>query len=63
MIDEVFDLATERAALEAFGGSYSPEKLLELIDVKTVKNKAIDLINCDWATNLLWGYIGNLYPN
>ena len=47
MIAEVFDLATERAALEAMGGSYSPEQLRELIDVDLVQQKAIALINFD----------------
>jgi Mg/Co/Ni transporter MgtE len=45
MIEEVFDLALERASLEAFGGSYSPEQLQDLIDRDSITTKAISLID------------------
>ncbi|GAB4236380.1 MAG: hypothetical protein Kow0049_21440 [Stanieria sp.] len=44
MIEEVFDLAVEKASLEAFGGSYSPEQLQKLIDRDSITAKAISLI-------------------
>ena len=47
IIDEVFDLAVERAALEAFGGSYSAVNLLEFIAPNSIKEKAIALIKFD----------------
>ncbi|AFZ33879.1 protein of unknown function DUF29 [Stanieria cyanosphaera PCC 7437] len=44
MIEEVFDLAVEKASLEAFGGSYNPEQLQKLIDRDSITAKAISLI-------------------
>jgi Domain of unknown function DUF29 len=44
-IDDAFQSAVERAALEAFEGMYREEELLEMIDPEVVKAKALNLIN------------------
>lgn len=40
IIDDAFEIALKGAAAEAFGGEYSPEKLLEVINPKIIKSKA-----------------------
>jgi hypothetical protein len=45
IIDDAFELALEGAAIEAFGGVYAQQELLELIDIERVKTKAISLID------------------
>ncbi|GAB4531543.1 MAG: hypothetical protein Tsb0014_15200 [Pleurocapsa sp.] len=45
-IDEAFEAAIERAALEAFEGRYDSNELEQMIDVKQVKQTALNLINC-----------------
>ena len=44
-IDEAFEAAIERAALEAFEGRHDSDELKQLIDVKQVKETALTLIN------------------
>ena len=44
-IDEAFEAAIERAALEAFEGRHDSDELQQLIDVEKVKEIALDLIN------------------
>jgi hypothetical protein len=43
-IDEAFEAAIERAALEAFEGRYDSDELMQMIDVVKVKETAIALI-------------------
>ncbi|MGL4882229.1 MAG: DUF29 family protein [Waterburya sp.] len=45
IIDDAFEIALKGAAIEAFGGDYSQEELLKLIDPQKIKNKALSLIN------------------
>ena len=45
IIEDAFEIALKGAALEAFGGSYSQEELLDLIDPNNIKNKALSLID------------------
>lgn len=45
IIDDAFELALEGAAIEAFGGAYDQQELLNLIDVDQIKAKAISLLN------------------
>ena len=45
IIDDAFELAVEGAAIEAFGGAYSEQELLNLINVEQIKNKAISCLN------------------
>lgn len=45
IIDDAFDLALEGAAIEAFGGAYDEQELLNLIDVNQIKKKAISLLD------------------
>jgi hypothetical protein len=43
-IEEVFQDALERAALEAFGGAYSAHALAEMIDEAQIKEQALHMI-------------------
>ena len=45
IIDDAFELALEGAAIEAFGGAYDEQELLELIKVDEIKNKAISVLD------------------
>ncbi|MGL5793599.1 MAG: DUF29 family protein [Waterburya sp.] len=45
IIDDAFEIALKGAAIEAFGGDYSQEELLKLIDSQKIKNKALSLID------------------
>ena len=45
IIEDAFELAVEGAAIEAFGGAYSEQELLNLINVEQIKNKAISCLN------------------
>lgn len=45
IIDDAFELALEGAAIEAFGGAYDEQELLELIKVAEIKNKAISVLD------------------
>ena len=45
IIDDAFDLALEGAAIEAFGGAYDEQELLNLVDVTQIKKKAISLLD------------------
>ena len=49
IIDDAFSLALEGAAIEAFGGAYNEQELLDKIDVNEIKAKAMSLI--DSTTN------------
>ncbi|MEM6611985.1 MAG: hypothetical protein AAF652_06980 [Cyanobacteria bacterium P01_C01_bin.72] len=43
-IDEAFEAAIRRAALEAFEGTHNRDELQQMIDVSGVKQAAFDLI-------------------
>ena len=45
IINDAFELALEGAAIEAFGGAYDEQQLLNMIDVEKVKDKAISLLD------------------
>jgi DNA integrity scanning protein DisA with diadenylate cyclase activity len=45
IIDDAFELALEGAAIEAFGGAYNEQELLELIKVDQIKDKVISLLD------------------
>ncbi len=45
-IEEAFEAAIERAALEAFEGRYDGDELVQMIDVTKIKETALTLINC-----------------
>ena len=45
-IDEAFEAAIERAALEAFEGRHDGDELERMIDGAKVKETALNLINC-----------------
>ncbi len=45
IINDAFELALEGASIEAFGGAYDEQQLLNLIDVDQIKNKAISLLD------------------
>lgn len=45
IIDDAFELALEGAAIEAFGGTYDEQELLELIKVAEIKDKAISVLD------------------
>jgi hypothetical protein len=45
IIEDAFELALKGAAIEAFGGDYSQEELLKLINAEEIKGKALSLIN------------------
>jgi DNA integrity scanning protein DisA with diadenylate cyclase activity len=45
IIDDAFELALEGAAIEAFGGAYDEQELLELIKVDEIKDKAISVLD------------------
>lgn len=45
IINDAFELALEGAAIEAFGGAYDEEELLNLIDVEKIKEKAISFLH------------------
>ncbi len=45
IINDAFDLALERAAIEAFGGAYNEREILNKIDVDEIKAKAMNLID------------------
>ena len=45
IIDDAFGLALEGAAIEAFGGAYNEQELLEMVDAERIKNKAISLLD------------------
>ena len=45
IINDAFELALEGAAIEAFGGAYDEQELLELIEVNKIKDKALSLLN------------------
>ena len=44
-IDEAFEAAIERAALEAFEGRHDVDELIQMIDGKKVKETALTLVN------------------
>lgn len=45
IIDDAFEIALKGAAIEAFGGDYSQEELLQLINPESIKSKALTLID------------------
>ena len=45
IIDDAFEIALQGAAIEAFGGHYSQEELLKLINPEEIKSKALGLID------------------
>lgn len=45
IINDAFELALEGASIEAFGGAYDEEELLNLIDTEKIKSKAISLLD------------------
>ena len=45
-IDEAFEAAIERAALEAFEGKYDGDELERIIDETKIKETALTLIDC-----------------
>jgi hypothetical protein len=45
IIDDAFELALEGAAIQAFGGAYNEQELLELIKVDQIKDKAISRLD------------------
>ena len=45
IIDDAFDLALEGAAIEAFGGVYNEQELLNKINVEEIKLKAMSLLD------------------
>jgi hypothetical protein len=45
IIEDAFELALKGAAIEAFGGDYSQEELLKLINAEEIRAKALSLIN------------------
>lgn len=45
IVNDAFELALEGAAIEAFGGAFDEQKLLSMIDVEKIKNKAISLLD------------------
>jgi hypothetical protein len=45
IIGDAFELALEGAAIEAFGGTYDEQELLNLINVEQIKAKAISLLD------------------
>ncbi|MGL4882372.1 MAG: DUF29 family protein [Waterburya sp.] len=45
IVNDAFELALESASIEAFGGAYDEQELLDLIDVNKIKNKAISLLD------------------
>ncbi len=45
-IDEAFEAAIERAALEAFEGRHDGDELAQMIDTVKIKETALTLINC-----------------
>ncbi|MGK7935094.1 MAG: DUF29 family protein [Xenococcaceae cyanobacterium] len=49
IIDDAFELALEGAAIEAFGGAYNEQELLNKINVEEIKFKAMSLL--DSTTN------------
>ncbi len=44
-IDEAFEAAIKRASLEAFEGRHDGDELAQMINIATVKQAALDLIN------------------
>jgi hypothetical protein len=45
IISDAFELALEGAAIEAFGGAYDEQELLNLINAEQIKDKAISLLD------------------
>jgi hypothetical protein len=45
IINDAFDLALEGAAIEAFGGAYDEQELLNQINPEQIKDKAISLLD------------------
>jgi len=45
IVNDAFELALEGAAIEAFGGAYDEQELLDMVDVKGIKAKAISLLD------------------
>lgn len=45
IVNDAFELALESAAIEAFGGAYDEQELLNLIDMNKIKDKAISLLD------------------
>jgi len=45
IVNDAFDLALEGAAIEAFGGAYDEQELLNLINEAQIKDKAISLLD------------------
>jgi hypothetical protein len=45
LIDNAFELTLEGAAIEAFGGAYDEQELLELVKVDQIKDKAISVLD------------------
>jgi hypothetical protein len=44
VIAESYPYALEQAALEAFGGVYSPEQLDEMVDAEAIQARALELV-------------------
>jgi hypothetical protein len=45
IISDAFELALEGAAIEAFGGAYDEQELLNLINAEQIKDKTISLLD------------------
>jgi hypothetical protein len=45
IVNDAFDLALEGAAIEAFGGAYDEQDLLNLVNAEHIKDKAISLLD------------------
>lgn len=45
IINDAFEIALKGAAIEAFGGDYSQEELLKLIEPQKIKARALSLID------------------
>lgn len=45
IVNDAFELALEGAAIEAFGGAYDEQELLNLINEAQIKDKAISLLD------------------
>ena len=45
IVNDAFELALEGAAIEAFGGAYDEQELLEMLDAERIKEKAISLLD------------------
>jgi len=45
IINEAFELALEGATIEAFGGAYDEQELLDMIEAEQIKDKAISMLD------------------